>query len=154
VRLAAARRIAALAVAAVAGVATPALLVARAPRDAGPDEIAAFDAALGDLHKALPPGAVVGLGLNGAAGADPTVTSPDEFDRLYLAQYALAPALVRPIVLRACLEQGPAACGVGRVSHLVLLDATPDLVQAVAGRLGFEPVSVRPGLALLARAVP
>jgi hypothetical protein len=154
VRHAHARRIAALAAAAVAGIGTPALLLARAPRDAGLDEIAEFDASFGDLHKLLPPGAIVGLGMNGAIGADPTATSPDEFNRVYLAQYALAPALVRPLAVRACLEQGPAACGARHVTHLVLLDLTPEADQHVAGRLGFEPVSVRPGLVLLGRMGP
>jgi hypothetical protein len=149
-----ARRIAALAAAAVAGIGTPALLLAGAPRDARLDEIAELDAEFGDLHKLLPPGAIVGLGVNGATGADPTATSPDEFDRVYLAQYALAPALVHPLAVRACLEQGPAACGARHVTHLVLLDLAPGAVELVAGRLGFEPVSVRPGLALLARTGP
>jgi hypothetical protein len=150
VRLAAPRRIAAITIAAVVGVGTPALLLSRAPRDAALDEIARFDAAYGGLRTLLPPGAVVGLGLGGSS-ADPAVISADEYDRLYLAQYTFAPALFRPLRVRTCLEQGLAACGAGEITHLVLLDAPPSAVRMVAGRLDLEPVSVGPGLTLLAR---
>jgi hypothetical protein len=153
-RLAAARRIAALVVAAASGIGTPALLLTRAPQGDLLEGIASFETALGPLHEVLGPGAVVGLGLNDATTADPTGTSPEEYDRLYFAQYALAPALVLPIPLRACVEQGPAACGADRVTHLILLDVTPDGAALLSRRLGFRPVSEAPGFVFLARTPP
>jgi hypothetical protein len=154
VRLVVARRLAALAVAAALGIGTPVYLIAVAPREHGVDELAAFDAEVGYLHKLLGPGAVVGLGLNEATTADPTSTTPEEHDRIDHAQYALAPALVRALPLRACLSQGPAACGADGVTHAVLLDVTPDVAEAFARRLGFRPVSARPGVVFLSRTAP
>jgi hypothetical protein len=154
VRLVVARRFAALAVASALGVGTPAWRIASVPREQGVDAIASLDAEVGDLHKLLGPGAVVGLGLNDATTADPTSSTPEEHDRIDHAQYAFAPALVRGLPLRSCLAPGPTACGIDGLTHAVLLDVTPDVAEAFARRLGFRPVSTRPGVVLLSRTAP
>jgi hypothetical protein len=154
VRLVVARQLAALAVATAVGVGTPASWIAGASREQGVDELASFDAVAGDFHKLLGPGAVVGLGLNDATTADATSTTPAEHDRVYYAQYALAPALVRGLPVRSCLVQGSAACGADGITHALLLDVTPKTAEAFARCLGFRQISARPGVVFLSRTAP
>lgn len=112
-----ARGLAALAVAGVLGVGLPARQALRAPL-AAPDAIGAEDSALARWRPALArPGARVPLVL---------VARPEALaaasERLLLASYALAPAVVVPVVVGDCLEGDEAACPLSEAGQALVCD--------------------------------
>lgn len=59
----------------------------------------------------------------------------------YCAQYALAPALVEPVMLSACLEPRPAArCAAGNARRFALVNPDPALAALAEARLGIRRV--------------
>jgi hypothetical protein len=138
----------AVAAAAALGVAVPAYRALDAPGRSA-DEIDAFDSALAALRPALPRGARVGAGLR----QDPNVAG-DEMARWFLTEYALAPAIARPVLVPDCIARGAAACGLDDVSHLVLLGLDRGTAVALGQRLGLAPVAASGPFVLLARSAP
>jgi hypothetical protein len=114
----------------------------------GPDPVQAMDRALASLRPALPRHARVGL----LVASPPAATI--ELDPLYVAQYALAPSLVRPIALSDCVARGPEACGAAQVEFLLVDEAQQEAVDALGAQLGFTPAAETSGFALLARRPP
>lgn len=136
---------AALALAAAAGVALPAIRALDAPPPP-PDAAGALDDAIAGMGVRLPAGARVAVGLP----ADPSA-SGQEMARWYLVQYALAPAVAVPVVLPACLDGGPAGCGLDGVAYLALVGVDPDAAAEMGERFGFSPLARSDATVLLAR---
>jgi len=148
-RLSPLRRSLALLVAAALGLALPAYRLFQGPRRSpaanSPGEA---DAVLSPLRAALPPGARLGV----AVLEDPA-TSASDAARLYLTEYALAPAIATPVMLRDCFERGREACGLGKVGFLTLAAPEPHATQ-IAALLGLVPVARSGEVVLLGRRAP
>jgi hypothetical protein len=108
-----------------------------------PAEVA--DQELAPLRQAIPRGALVGY-LSPWRMAEFMAREPD-VQRFYSAQYALAPAVLKPIYLPECAARGPWACGLAQTDFLLATDQ----VAAHARELGLEWVRSAGPMTLLRR---
>lgn len=143
------RGLAALAAAGLLGVGLPARLALRAPL-AVPDVIGAEDAAMARWRPALArPGARVPLVL---------AARPEELaaasERLLLASYALAPAVVVPVVVGDCLEGDAAACPLAEAGQALVCDGALGQAAWLALRHQLLDVDAAGRCVLLRRRAP
>ncbi|HSN91003.1 MAG TPA: hypothetical protein VLS93_07220 [Anaeromyxobacteraceae bacterium] len=117
-------------------------------RQGGVHPAEAADRDLAPLRQAFPVGARVGWIVPLEMGE--FMRREPDLQRFYAAQYALAPAVLKPVYLPECRERGGWACGLGRVDF-VLLGAGGEAIVPVAAELGFAPASETGGLVVLAR---
>jgi hypothetical protein len=111
-----------------------------------------LDPALSQFRPYLTNGARVGY----VVSRDPKApdANNDDVGRFCAVQYALAPALVRSIVIGQCQAHGPEACGLTQVGFLVARGARPAGIASFADELGFLPAAQASGFVLLARKAP
>lgn len=137
----------ALAAASLLGLGWPAVTVLRASQPTPPGPIALIEGAFSSFRTRLPPGARVGVLL----ATDPR-RSQGDLRAWYVGQYALAPAVVRPIVGTACAGSGLQTCGVLSVDYLIVNGSVGEGgFQDLRRRAGFTGAAQSRGLTLLVR---
>lgn len=103
------------------------------------------DGELAGLRAALPVGAVVGYL---SPWSMPELMARElDVQRFYTTQYALAPAVLKPLYLPECVARGSWSCGLQRVELLV----APGAAAERAATLGFAPLQAEGGMTLLRR---
>lgn len=92
-----------------------------------------LDGSLAELRLGLVPGERIGIVV--------PLEAESETEYWYAAQYALAPAVVQPILIRDCAaaEPGP-SCRPGGTSRAAALRADPTTIALLERRLGLVPV--------------
>ena len=139
-----------VAVAGLLGVGVPAWRAAVGPADAGPDQVAPAVAALEPWRPEL---ARLGVRIPLALEADPR-RSTTASARLLITSYALAPAVVVPVVLPACLPAGRGDCGLADAPCLLLCEGAVGQAMGLAIRLGLTRVASSGPCVLLQRPAP
>ena len=101
----------------------------------------------GELRRTFPVGARVGWLVS--TSAQDFMAREVDVQRFYGAQYALAPAILKPLYAPECRARGPWACGIGRVDYLL----GPAGVAPVLGTrdIRFTPEAEHAGMVLLKR---
>jgi len=112
------------------------------------DEVGPYLRQLAPLSLSLRTGSRVGIAIE----TDWQVSGKDVM-HWYRAQYALAPAFVRPILLSDCLSRGPSGCGAEQLDFLVAGAAQRDSL-ALAEEFGFTFARSSGGVLLLTREKP
>ncbi len=110
-----------------------------------PDLAAMIDASVAGLRDGLRPGERIGVAI-------PAMDSSSELAFWYSAQYALAPALVQPVMLRDCarLELGP-RCRVPQGMRIAVLRPDVDTLTFLERRLGLVTIGAAGPTRILAR---
>lgn len=123
--------------------------VRECPPPYGPDLVDGLDPSFELLRQAMPDHARVGLFLP----ADPFSSIAGDPATYYVAQYALAPLLVRPIVAADCVTHGARACGAEQLDFFIVQSRHQAEVAALEAPLRLGRVAAADGL-LLSRRQP
>ncbi len=146
-----AARYLALAGAALLGVGAPAWRAwTGCPDVPVPDQIGPADAEVGGFRPwVASPGARVAVGVT----EDPRASASAQA-RAFAAAYALAPAVVRPLVLPACRLPHAAGCALWPGEALLLCDGSPEAVLPIAARHGLTRTEISGGCLLFRSPAP